>query len=248
MKTASRILFTLAIVGAISSGVFYYLIKDVSNTRETEFAQAKQQLALSQTRANKLSEEMVASTAERDAQLKSLDETRAKITALTTRNEQLKRETRRFTAELDDRIASEERLQKEVARLSRENAELEANTVPIEEIEAYERKVARLEGEILNLKESTNGFPGSTVPATAEKTPANIKGNILTVGAQSSFIIINLGHDSGIRLDTEMNIERGSETIAQAEITEVKENLSIARILPETLKLDLKAGDVVKTL
>ncbi len=248
MKTASRLLPILAIIGAVCSGVFYFLSKDTASDLEAILAQTRQQLAAVELRANKLNEEVSATNAERQAQGNSLEEARAKITALTTRNEQLKRETRRFTAELDDRIASEERLQKEVARLGREKAELESTTVSIDEIADYERKISRLEAEILNLQETRKGFPGSTAGTIATKPPSDLRGKILTVGAESSFIIINLGYDSGIRLETPMSIERGSETVAHAEITEVKENLSIARILPETLKLDLKPGDVVKTL
>ncbi len=246
MKIASRLFYTLAILGAVFSGAIFYISEDKAAQLEGELAQAKQQIAAAELRTNKLREENTATNSERAAQGNSLEEARAKITSLTTRNEQLKRETRRFSAELDERISSEGKLQKEIARISREKSELEATTVHVDELTDYQSKIASLEGEVLALQNSRKQFPGST--AAQEDAPLNLRGKILTVGAQSSFIIVNLGYNSGIRLETAMNIARGSETIAQAQITEVKENLSIARILPETLKLDLKPGDVVETL
>ena len=102
--------------------------------------------------------------------------------------------------------------------------------------------------EILRLKSAQSSVASAvqnTLPAGAKHAPVDLNGEVLTVGAQSSFVITNLGYTNGIRLDHLLNIQRDGKTIAQLQVTEVKENLSIARILPESFKTDPKPGDSV---
>ena len=48
-----------------------------------------------------------------------------------------------------------------------------------------------------------------------------------------------------MRLDYLLEIQRDGKLAVNIQLTEVKENLSIARILPGSMKIDPKAGDVV---
>ena len=66
-----------------------------------------------------------------------------------------------------------------------------------------------------------------------------------TVGPKSSFVVINLGYTSGVRLDHLLEIQRDGKLVANIQVTEVKENLSIARILPESMANDPEVGDIV---
>ena len=146
------------------------------------------------------------------------------------------------------RMDNEENLQRNLADLKKEMAAQKANSITLEEANAFEQKINSLESTILKL-ESTP--VRKTSPSTAEgygnvkPGPSDANGKILTVGPQSSFAIVSLGYTSGIRLDHLLEIERDGESIAKIQISEVKENLSIARILPGSMKIDPKTGDFI---
>ena len=248
MRSLANFLSILAIIGAIASGAFYYL-----NTQEAN--NLAQQLQTSQAQLNaERSKSANQATTLKDLQdqleqnARSLQEARSNITVISARSNQLKRENQRFTEELEMRLDNEENLQRSLADLKKEMAAQKANSITLEEANAYEQKIATLESTILKL-ESAPPKPAS--PSTTETYgnlkpgPSDANGRILTVGPQSSFVIVSLGYTSGIRLDHLLEIKREGESVAKIQISEVKENLSIARILPGSMKTDPLPGDLV---
>ncbi len=248
MRSLANFLSILAIIGAIASGTFYYLNTQEANNLAQQLQDS--QIELNAERAK--SANLDASNTELQEQLeqsaRSLQEARSNITVISARSNQLKRENQRFTEELEMRMDNEENLQRSLADLKKEMAAQKANSISLEEANAYEQKIATLESAILKL-ESTP--PKPTSPSTSQTygnlkpAPADASGRILTVGPQSSFVIVSLGYTSGIRLDHLLEIRREGESIAKIQISEVKENLSIARILPGSMKIDPIEGDLV---
>jgi len=248
MKSLTNVFSILAILGAIASGVFFLLNTKDKNQLQLNVQSYGTQLAVERATIGKQNEELEANAAQLDQISKNLEEARSNITVITARSNQLKRDNQRFTDELERRLENEESLQRALADLKKEMAELRATTISLEKAETYEQTIASLESEILRLKSAQSTAANAvqnTLPAGARVAPADLNGIVLTVGAQSSFVITNLGYTNGIRLDHLLNIERDGETIAQLQVTEVKENLSIARILPESFKTDPKPGDSV---
>ncbi len=146
------------------------------------------------------------------------------------------------------RMGNEENLQRSLADLKKDMAAQRANSITLEEASDYEQKIASLESTILKLESAQQNAPSSSsteVYSYLKPAPSDSNGRILTVGPQSSFVVISLGYTSGIRLDHLLLIERVGAPVANIQITEVKENLSIARILPRSLKTDPVPGDSV---
>lgn len=248
MKSIANFLSILAILGAIASGAFYLLNTKNKNQLELDIQSYRAQLTAEQADGKKHKESLKASDAQLSQTSKNLEEARSNITVITARSNQLKRENQRFTEELERRLENEESLQRTLADLKKGMAKLQATTISLEKAEAYEQTVASLESEILRLKSSqrsNSNTASSALPKGAILAPVELSGKILTVGPQSSFVITNLGYTSGIRLNHLLDIERDGAIVAQLQITEVKENLSIARILPESFKTDPKPGDSV---
>ena len=248
MKSIANFLSILAIIGAIASGVFYSLNTKDKNQLELDIQSYRSQLATERQKASAAKESQEAIAAELGQTSKNLEEARSNITVITARSNQLKRENQRFTEELERRLENEESLQRALADLKKAMAEQRATTISLEKAQAYEGTIASLESEILRLKSAQSALAKNPRPALAngaKAAPANLSGNVLTVGAQSSFVIVNLGFTSDIRLDHLLDIERDGAVIAQIQISEVKENLSIGRILPESFKTDPKPGDSV---
>ena len=248
MKSVANFLSVLAVLGAVASGVFYFLSASDKSNAEQELKDARRLLQSESARIAKLEEELEESQTLEKQSSNSLEEARSNITVITARSNQLNRENKRFTEELERRIENEENLQRSLADLRKEMAELRATTISLSKADSYEQTIASLESEVERLKnlQRTAATAASTaLPPDAKSAPADLEGKILTVGPQSSFVITNLGYTSGIRLDHLLDIERDNQLIARLQITEVKENLSIARILPESLKTDPVPGDSV---
>ncbi|MDE0769224.1 MAG: hypothetical protein OSB19_12640 [Opitutaceae bacterium] len=248
MKSLTNVFSILAILGAIASGVFFLLNTKDKNQLQLNIQSYETQLAAERATIRKQNEKLETNAAQLDQTSKNLEEARSNITVITARSNQLKRDNQRFTDELERRLENEESLQRALADLKKEMAKLRATTISLEKAETYEQTIASLESEILRLKSVQSTVASvvqNTLPAGAKLAPADLNGAVLTVGAQSSFVITNLGYTNGIRLDHLLNIERNGEIIAQLQVTEVKENLSIARILPESFKTDPKPGDSV---
>ena len=170
------------------------------------------------------------------------------ITVITARSNQLKRENGRLSDELDMRLDKEESLQIALADLKKEMAELRANSISLDKATEYEQEIASLEARILQLKNSQATTPTVSLSNTyrnLKTAPNGLNGQILTVGPKSSFVIINLGYTSGVRLDHLLEIQRDGKLVANIQVTEVKENLSIARILSESMATDPETGDIV---
>ncbi len=248
MRSLANFLSILAIIGAIASGAFYYLNRQEANNLAQQLQTSQAQLNAERSKSADQAATIKDLQDQLDQSARSLQEARSNITVISARSNQLKRENQRFTEELEMRLDNEEKLQRSLADLKKEMAAQKANSITLEEANAYEQKIASLESTILKL-ESTPAKPVS--PSIAETygnlkpAPSDANGKILTVGPQSSFVIVSLGYTSGIRLDHLLEVKREGESVAKIQISEVKENLSIARILPGSMKTDPLPGDLV---
>ncbi|MEM9159146.1 MAG: hypothetical protein AAGB46_08860, partial [Verrucomicrobiota bacterium] len=238
----TKLFYILTIAGAILSGVFYFLSSSSSNALKEQIANLENQLSISQNKFSKANSEKNKLSQELHENSTAFNETRSENTVLSARVNQLKRENHRLTEELDDRIETEETLQRDIAKLNNELSTTKASTISLAAIAEYEQKISDLEAENLRLRDTQRRFPGSA----ASSTPAEeLNGAILTVGPGASFVVIDIGYTDGVRLANSLNILRGSRPIAKIEITEVKENLSIGRILPDSMETTPRNGDLV---
>jgi len=248
MNSITNFLSILAIVGAIASGGFYFLNLKEANNLAQELQNANNQLSTAQSQNAAQGAKIDDLSAQLQQTTQSLEGARSNITVITARSNQLKRENGRLSDELDMRLDKEESLQISLADLKKEMAELRANSISLEKATEYEEEIASLEARILQLK---NSQPVSTSISLADTyrnlkvAPSGLSGQILTVGPQSSFVVINLGYTNGVRLDHLLEIQRDGKLVANIQVTEVKENLSIARILPESMATDPETGDTV---
>ncbi|MEC7906566.1 MAG: hypothetical protein VYC82_05020 [Verrucomicrobiota bacterium] len=248
MNYITNFLSVLAVIGAIASGGFYFLNLQEANNLSQELQIANTQLSTTQSKNIEQSSKIDDLSAQLQQSNQTLEETRSNITVIMARSNQLKRENGRLSDELDMRLDKEESLQIALADLKKEMAELRANSISLDKATAYEQEIASLEARILQLKNSQ--ATASTVSLsdtyrTLKTAPGGLSGQILTVGPKSSFVVINLGYISGVRLDHLLEIQRDGKLVANIQVTEVKENLSIARILPESMENDPETGDIV---
>ena len=248
MSSITNFLSVLAVIGAIASGGFFFLNLQEANDLAQQLQSANTQLSTAQSKNIEQSSKIDDLSAQLQQSNQSLEEARSNITVITARSNQLKRENGRLSDELDMRLDKEESLQIALADLKKEMAELRANSISLDKATEHEQEIASLEARILQLKNSqatTSTISLSDTYRSLKTAPGGLNGQILTVGPKSSFVVINLGYTSGVRLDHLLEIQRDGKLVANIQVTEVKENLSIARILPESMATDPETGDIV---
>lgn len=250
MKALTRLVQTIAIIGAIASGLFFFLSRQTSNQSKTELGLTRNLLSTERQKVAALNARLLEQAQELEQSTVDANASKSEIASLTARFNQLQRENLRLNEELAARQLTEERLQQENARLTRELAENQATSVPKDQIDNYEAQIADLERKILELEQTQATRLQPQRDKLNEVSPINpmLQGSVLTVGKANSFVIINLGYSDGVRLQTELLIQHADTPIAKIQVTEVKENLSIARILPQSLVKTPQTGDSVTSL
>ncbi len=249
MKTLNRILQILALCGALASAAFYFVAKrEIAPAPQVEASSLPQQLAAEKARAAGLADNLADKQRVNDELVRSLQSAKSEALALAAQLTQLQRENQRFAEERSTRQAIEARLQDENARLARELAQTQADTIPRDQLATKEQTIENLERQVLALQQtslalaSPRDLAGLQLPAKP-----SLRGNVLTVGKGASFVVLDIGYTDGVRLLHELFVQHADTPIAKIQVTEVKENLSIARVLPDSLLKAPQSGDAVSS-
>ena len=111
--------------------------------------------------------------------------------------------------------------------LQREIEELEAN---LAESKATQRD---LRGEVSSL---TEALAQARASEASPETIASYQSN--------AFVVLNYGASHGALPSQRMDIQRGTKQLATVQISDVRENYSIAQVRPDSLRDSLQKGDV----
>ncbi|MDQ8179811.1 hypothetical protein [Pelagicoccus sp. SDUM812005] len=248
MKVITRTLQALAVLGAIAAGAFYFLAKAEYQSLDTNLQTLNASLKAEKARSQKLQKESADQAKTIESQAAEIQ--RLTADALLANNQllQIQRENKRLADERDAQDVAERRLQKENSRLTQEVNVLKATSVPQEQIANYELAIANLERQVLELQQTQPLQQVATSLPTAIPADPSLRGNVLTVGKGASFVVLDIGYSDGVRLQNELYVQHADTPIAKIQVTEVKENLSIARVLPESLVKAPQTGDSVSSL
>lgn len=258
MKSLTLALCVIAILGSAASTFFYF---QIGNTKE----ELKAQVATTETRANDLQAKLAESTAQGEAlqtRLLTIDNERAeavsKATAAESRNTQFSRDISQLRNQVTAKEEAEQALNTEVGQLKRElaQARLAASAATPEEVEAYKTNIATLTARVAELESgrgtgtlaslpNTTGGTSSSVAAQAAPVAASsdLKAEVVSIGAQNAFVVLNVGSASGVQAGQRFAITRNGSTVADALVSSVQENFSIAQIATGSLRGGLNKGD-----
>lgn len=250
MKALHLALSLLAIVGAAASAVFYFQIGntkvELRNERDAARAQASAlQARLSDTTAQKENLEARVASLESD-----LNETRSRATTLDARANQLSRELGEVRQQLAAKTDAEANLVREVAQVRRElvAARTAAATGDASgEIAALQARVNELESALAIAR----GIPAAGASGPKPDTPklpsprdfGITTAQILGVGPQNAFVVLNLGAEHGMRKDLELAVRRTGFTVARLSVSDVHDRFAIAQVAPDSLRGRLQVGD-----
>jgi len=133
--------------------------------------------------------------------------------------------------------------------------------------EPYLQEIAQLRDELTQLKNNTpQGLsdPGSPTPSPAHasqgikessslpaRSPGHSLGEVIRVGPDGSFVIVNYGTVRGARSNRVLDAFRDGTRVGRMRLTQVTNDFSVAQVLPdsnlnpEESDPDIRAGDIL---
>lgn len=176
------------------------------------------------------------------------------------RFEKIKKENDRMRSQVKELMATKSGLEKTVVKLTDAKTELEKKVAETENI--IQNKIS----EIWDIKESLNKrlkdaadaraaqeieLPPIIVNANPEQFEADstklatgLNGSVISVNEENNFVIIDKGQNAGVGVGNKLNIYRGNDFIAQAEVIQARADICAADIKQQ--KTGIKVGDNVR--
>ncbi|MCB1105342.1 MAG: hypothetical protein KDK74_11485 [Cephaloticoccus sp.] len=164
-----------------------------------------------------------------------LGATKIKLTEAESTKVQIGREMAAARNELQQLTAAHARLRAESVQLKDQLAQ----TTPVspDEVARYQATIARLENELAALRQT----PAVAGPVLAtNRTRSTI---VMSVGPADAFVVLNYGASHGALPAQKFLIQRGTETVGTALISDVRDQYSIAQVDPQSLRGALHKGD-----
>jgi len=198
-------------------------------------------------RGDQLTTEVETLTAGLERAQGELNELKARSTTLDARNNQLAREITRMRDELNARQQSDQDVSEQLARLNRQLIEARATSAvtpggaSAEQVAVYQARITDLEMQLAALRSPT-GQRGLT-PRILEQVPADLRGQVIDVGPESAFVVLDIGTRSGAVPSIEMVLRHGPTVVARIRLTDVREYYTIAHVLPSPGSGTIRPGD-----
>jgi len=242
---ASLLLRIVCLIGVILSGVLYVQVRNQNKLIEHNLNQSRQAL-----------QEKLKESAALKSRAFNAEELSKQMTELA---EEEKSRTSGFKAEFDDlKKKSDEagiarkRAEEEVARLSAYNRDLQRDvnnlkaSVPPqnwrEQLNQLQSRHLELEAENTSLKKSLASTVRSPTELRSSASPGQSPqfqvlqpvGEVIRIGPDGSFAIVNYGRQSGAAENQTLSIFRGQQKVGLVSITQITNDFSIAQILSST--------------
>ncbi len=240
MKNLSIIITLLAVIAAAILGGLYWRTASDNSRLELSLSSARSQnQALTANLAT--SQEL---TEQQQAQLHALDadlgETKISLTSARSNLIILQREVEELEQNLVESNEIQRDLSGEVSSLNAALAQARASEASPETIASYQQAISNLEQQLATLQSPTTQAPAMPVLTTHRSRSTRV----VSVGPSNAFVVLNYGASHGALPSQKMAIRRGTKQLATAQISDVRENYSIAQVRPDSLRETLQKGDV----
>ena len=242
MRNLTMILSVIAMAGAVAAGVLFVLIGNSKQLLRQQLATAElrgSQLSASLTEAEETNTRLNERIQAMDAQLAS---TKRELTATTIELEQRQRALELAESQFAEAEAELQNSRQELGSLRIELAHAQEqlqHQIPAAEAVRYRQIIAQLEARTAQLETAlaARGTPDSLVAGRGSHA------QVVSVGPQNAFVVINFGRRHGAAANQRLQVTRGADQLALVEISDSKENYSIAQVLPDSLSGKIRKGD-----
>ncbi len=176
-----------------------------------------------------------------------LEQTREELRVTQDQLDAAEQRIARLEDDLEERTAELARANQEITQLERDKSRLEGR------VDEMEMQIAQMEEEQLEMEETIADqradieeleaqlFPDDDVIGT----PPGLTGRILVVNPDWNFVVLNVGREDGLSLNTEMLVHREDALVGRVRVSSVEDRLSVAEIISDWEQLPLEEGDHV---
>jgi hypothetical protein len=249
MSKLGIILVYVALVGALASGVFGWMLIQKYSTAQTTLGQAQQSVTTANRRAEKASSEAKQAQAQVDqvnadlattkgqlndtndklnAAQKAQDDLKAQITQAQADEQKAKADLAQVNAALgmtpDEAKAAIQKGQSDLAAAQSQEKILQ------DQLQASQKQISDLQTALNNSKTGT--------------MPPGISGKVTFVNRAWNFVVLNIGVSNGVVPNGELIVYRGRDFLGKIKVTSAETSSAVADILPDA-KADIQVGDDV---
>lgn len=259
MNITSLILRSLAVLGAIAAIVLFFQVQGQKEVLETDLTSTRTELRSTQADLTQTRGELADETARANRLRSDLNEAEARATSLRARLDTTQENLREAQSNLrtaNQEIASltdeRDNLNRALAESRRSLERLQDDTNA--QIANFRSRISSLENQLEDAQTSepdefmaNGGFgtPERDTPETPTPVVAEgpIRGTILSVGPQNSFVVLNAGTMQGLIGNPRVMIIRDSQSIGEAVVSRIDDELAIAQIQPRSVRGTIQVGD-----
>ena len=240
MKNLSIIISFLAVIAAAILGGLYWRSSSDNSRLEQSLGSARSQnqaLTANLTAALELTEQQKAQLHALDA---DLGETKTDLTSARSGMIILQREIDQLEEKIVEFKDTQRHLRGEVSSLTQALTQARASEASTETIASYQQVIRDLEQQLATLQSPTTLSPAIPVLTTHRSRSTRV----VSVGLSNAFVVLNYGASHGALPTQTMDIRRETKQLATVQISDVRENYSIAQVRPDSLRDTLQKGDV----
>ena len=122
--------------------------------------------------------------------------------------------------------------------------EVSQNQIEKKEVKKTKKDSVKEVQDVNKVEPPQNKKEEQSITKNTDQPTEGIKGSVLSVNPKDSFVIINLGEDSGLKAGDTLGVYRGKERITDLGVIQVRKNVSAADIKEKGAKIQV--GDIVK--
>jgi hypothetical protein len=242
MPRLPSLLSAICVLGAAVLATLYFQTNAARKLVEQQLADTTAHAAKLEADLATAHSDIVANQAKLAASESHLAVIKTKLGASEARGSQIERELTQAKSVVAIYEQTSRALSDEIAALRRDLDAARASTVPPEVVSGYKSTIAELERQ-LALTQNGAAAPTAAGASTAVFTNRSTRATVLTVGPENAFVVLNFGSARGAALGQKLNVNQGTDVVATVLISDVRDNFSIAQVLPDTLRAVLQKGD-----
>jgi hypothetical protein len=236
------VLAVFALLGAVTSAVLYFQIGNSKKLLEVQLTDSTKRSAKIESDLAAANEQNGTLKANLSAATTELAVTREKLSSSELRAVLLDHDLTQAKTTLAVQQENTRALAAEVTALRHDLDDAHNSLASPEAVTAYKNTIAELERQLANARNGA-AAPTAAGASTAVFTSRSGRATVLTVGPQSSFVVLNFGSSRGAKLGQKLEVSQGTEIVATVLISDVRANFSVAQVQPETLRGVLQKGD-----
>jgi uncharacterized protein YoxC len=247
-----RIALILALLAAVGSLALSFLVtKPTVEELRTNLATTQSTLDTTQKDLQTTKTDLTKTKKDLDEKAKDLDTTKTALETAAAEATNAKRNADRLSGDLAKTTKEKNDAQTELAKwdslglkpeqVAQMRVDLKKTSDEKEALAGektiFLRSIAVLKSKLLKYEE----------PDAKVKLPDGLKGNVLEVGPQQDFVLLDIGANQGVLELGEMLVRRGDKLVGKVRIVKVDANRSIANLLPAWRQGDVAVakGDAV---